>query len=138
GTCDPSTGACSIPNKPNGVSCSDGSACTRTDTCQNGTCVGANPVVCAAPDSCHLAGTCDTANGTCSSPVKANGASCNDGNGCTQTDTCQNGACTGSNQVICPAPDQCHLAGTCNAATGVCSNPSKSNGTACNDGNACT
>jgi hypothetical protein len=138
GTCDPSTGACSNPNKPNGVSCSDGSACTRTDTCQNGTCVGANPVVCAAPDSCHLAGTCDTANGTCSSPVKANGASCNDGNGCTQTDTCQNGACTGSNQVICPAPDQCHLAGTCNAATGVCSSPSKSNGTACNDGNACT
>jgi hypothetical protein len=40
--------------------------------------------------------------------------------------------------VTCTAVDQCHSAGTCNPATGVCSNPSKANGTSCNDGNACT
>jgi len=42
------------------------------------------------------------------------------------------------NPVICTALDECHDAGTCNASTGVCSNPVKSNGVACSDGNACT
>src|SRR5216684_665797 len=40
--------------------------------------------------------------------------------------------------VTCTASDQCHVAGTCDPATGMCSNPPKANGTACNDGNACT
>ena len=66
------------------------------------------------------------------------GGSCDDGDACTQTDTCQLGTCTGGNPVTCTASDQCHVAGTCAPATGVCSNPSQANGTACNDGNACT
>ena len=33
---------CSDPAKPDGSSCSDGSACTQTDTCQAGTCTGSN------------------------------------------------------------------------------------------------
>ena len=44
----------------------------------------------------------------------------------------------GANPVTCTASDQCHVAGTCNPATGACSNPPAPNGTACNDGNACT
>ena len=60
---------------------------------------------------------------SCSNPTKADGTPCNDGNACTQTDTCQAGTCTGANPVTCAAPDQCHDAGTCNPATGVCSNP---------------
>jgi MYXO-CTERM domain-containing protein len=39
--------------------------------------------------------------------------------------------------VTCTALDQCHTAGTCNPATGVCSNPVAS-GASCNDGIACT
>ena len=88
-------------------------------------CTGANPVVCAAQDQCHEAGTCNPATGACSSPVKADGASCIDGNACTQTDTCQAGVCTGANPVVCAAQDQCHEAGTCNPATGACSSPAK-------------
>src|SRR5207247_9484497 len=53
------------------------------------------------------------------------GTACNDGNACTQTDTCQAGACVGSNPVVCSASDQCHVAGTCDTATGVCSNPDR-------------
>ena len=49
--------------------------------------VGTNPVTCAAQDQCHVAGACNAATGTCTNPVKADGASCNDGNACTQTDT---------------------------------------------------
>jgi MYXO-CTERM domain-containing protein len=64
--------------------------------------------------------------------------SCDDGSACSQTDTCQVGVCTGSNPIACPAPDQCHSMGTCNAATGVCSNPAKADSSSCDDGNACT
>ena len=61
--------------------------------------------------------------GTC---AVTTGGSCNDGNACTQTDTCQAGVCTGANPVdLRRASDQCHVAGTCNPATGACSNPAK-------------
>ena len=138
GTCNPASGQCSNPAAPNGTACSDGSACTQTDTCQSGTCTGSNPVVCTAQDQCHVAGTCNPANGQCSDPAAPDGAACNDGNACTQTDTCQSGTCTGSNPVVCTALDQCHVAGTCNTSTGQCTNPTKANGTACSDGSACT
>jgi hypothetical protein len=64
--------------------------------------------------------------------------SCDDGNGCTQTDTCQADICVGSNPVVCTASDQCHVAGTCAPATGQCSNPVAPDGTSCNDGDTCT
>src|SRR6185369_4577892 len=94
GTCDPATGACTNPNKANGSSCNDSDACTQTDTCQAGTCTGNNPVSCTAQDQCHVAGTCDSATGMCTNPNKADGSSCNDGDACTPTDTCQAGTCT--------------------------------------------
>ena len=79
-------------------------------------------MTCTAQDQCHTAGTCDPATGICSNPNKADGTTCNDGNACTTADTCQAGTCTGT-PVTCTAQDQCHAAGTCDPATGVCSNP---------------
>ena len=138
GTCDPQSGTCSHPVVADGTGCNDGNACTQSDTCQSGTCTGANPVTCTASDPCHVIGTCNPANGACSSPVAPNGTGCNDGNPCTQTDTCQTGACIGANQVFCVPLDQCHNAGVCQPASGLCSNPAKAAGTACDDGNDCT
>ena len=138
GTCDPATGVCSNPARANGVACDDGNACTRADTCQAGACIGANPVACTAQDQCHVAGVCDPATGVCSNPARANGAACDDGNACTRADTCQAGACIGANPVTCTAQDQCHVAGTCNPATGQCSNPAAADGTTCDDGAYCT
>jgi MYXO-CTERM domain-containing protein len=41
--------------------------------------------------------------------------------------------------AACPAPaDACHAQGTCTAGTGLCGAPTKPDGTACDDGNACT
>ena len=136
--CDTGTGACSNPNVTNGTGCNDANQCTQSDTCQAGVCTGANPVVCTPFSQCHVAGVCNTVTGICSNPPAPNGTGCSDSNACTQTDTCQNGACTGSNPVVCTPSDQCHVAGTCNAGTGVCSNPNAANGTGCNDTNACT
>ncbi len=138
GSCDATTGTCSNPPKTDGTACNDGNACTQTDQCSAGTCVGANSVTCTASDQCHSAGSCDTTTGTCSNPPKTDGTACNDGNACTQTDKCASGVCTGSNAVLCAPLDQCHSAGSCDATTGICSNPTKTDGTSCNDGNACT
>ena len=138
GNCDPTSGLCSGPAKADGTGCDDGDACTQTDTCQSGTCEGASPVVCAAKDQCHDAGTCDSATGVCSDPAKADGTGCDDGDACTQTDTCQSGACEGASPVVCAAKDQCHDAGGCDSATGVCSDPAKADGVGCDDGDACT
>jgi hypothetical protein len=140
GPCVPATGRCTNPAKSNGTACNDGDKCTQTDTCQGGVCTGSDPVVCTAQDQCHDVGTCNPSTGQCTNPQKANNTPCNDGDACTQTDTCQNGACVGGNPVVCPAPtDQCHTAGTCNPSTGTCSNPAKkADGTGCNDGNVGT
>src|SRR5207249_750326 len=83
----------------NGSSCSDGNACTQTDTCEAGVCSGANPVVCTALDQCHSAGTCDTGTGACSNPNKADGSSCSDGDACTAGETCSGGLCAGGTPV---------------------------------------
>src|SRR5439155_1562414 len=138
GTCDPATGTCSNPATPDGTACHDGNACTRTDTCQARSeerRVGNN---CAPADQCHDAGTCDPATGTCSNPATPDGTACHDGNACTRTDTCQAGLAAGTNSIPCAPRDQCHDAGTCDPATGTCSNPATPDGTACHDGNACT
>jgi len=133
------TGTCSNPNKTDGTTCNDGNACTRTDRCNsNAVCVGSNPVVCTALDQCHVAGVCAPATGVCSNPNKPDGTTCNDSNACTLADTCQAGTCAGRNPVVCTALDQCHDAGACNPATGVCANPNKTNGTTCDDGDKCT
>ncbi|HEX2875109.1 MAG TPA: hypothetical protein VHP33_27850 [Polyangiaceae bacterium] len=137
GTCDPSSGNCSNPTKTNGSACNDADKCTQTDTCQGGVCQGASPVVCAASDQCHDAGTCNSVTGACSDPVKMDGSGCNDGDKCSQTDTCKSGVCVGANPIVCSA-DQCHVVGTCNSSTGVCSTPNKQDGTACDDSNACS
>jgi cysteine-rich repeat protein len=137
GTCAPATGVCSNPTKANGMTCSDGDACTRTDTCQNGTCTGANPVVCTAQDQCHVVGTCNSSSGVCSNPNKSEGSPCLDNNNCTQNDTCVSGVCTGGPPVVCTPSDQCHAAGTCIPATGSCTNPGVT-GISCDDGNVCT
>ena len=111
---------------------------TQSDTCQSGTCAGANPVTCAATDACHAAGACDTTTGTCSNPTVPDGTACAGGNKCNGAYICSGGTCTGTNPVTCTASDQCHGAGTCDPTSGTCSNPTLNDGTACNDGNACT
>src|SRR5439155_1733820 len=134
---------CTKPAQADGTPCTDGNACTQTDICAAGVCVGTNPVVCTASDQCHTAGACNPATGTCSNPTKVDGTPCTDGNACTQTDTCAAGACVGTNPVVCTASDQCHTAGTCDPATGTCSNPPIpgcklcSTATDCDDQNVC-
>src|SRR5262249_8168293 len=88
GVCDPASGMCTNPTVADGAMCDDGDACSRSDTCESGMCVGSDRVMCAASDQCHTGGVCDPSTGVCTNPSLPDGASCNDGNSCTQADIC--------------------------------------------------
>jgi MYXO-CTERM domain-containing protein len=134
-SCDGSTDACPADGfAPASTPCDDGDLCTQSDSCQAGVCTGSNPVVCLAKDQCHEMGTCAPATGICADPPRAEGAMCDDGNPCTQTDACVSGACIGQSPKTCDATDDCHVAGTCDATTGACSHPAKADGEACSLG----
>ncbi|HEX6273899.1 MAG TPA: LamG-like jellyroll fold domain-containing protein, partial [Polyangiaceae bacterium] len=135
GTCNPSTGLCSNPPKTNGTSCNDTNACTQTDTCQSGTCTGANPVVCTAQDSCHDAGTCNTSTGVCSNPAKANGTACNDATVCNGAETCQSGTCSAGTPPTVNDGNPC-TTDACDPIAGVTHTPVTA-GTLCLDANVC-
>ncbi len=113
--CRPSTGECDPAEqcdghdatcpaatvRPDGTACNDDDACTRTDTCRTGRCVGAAPVVCTSADACHAPGTCDPATGRCSTPLMPPGSACDDSDACTAPDECQAGACRGASIAGC-------------------------------------
>ncbi len=137
--CNASTGfLCTNVATRDGTVCDDGNACTISDTCVAGACTAGLPKVCSPVDQCHVAGTCDPTTGACSAPLAADGLACSDGNGCTLSDTCRAGVCTGGPPKTCTALDQCHVAGVCAPATGACTNPNAPDTTACNDGSLCT
>jgi len=97
-----------------------GNSCSTNSQCAGGICAGGvccNTTCTDQCSSCTLAGSV----GTCS--PKANGTSCSDASACTLGDTCQAGSCTGGTPKTCAASDMCHTAGTCDSATGTCSNP---------------
>lgn len=116
-------GGCLPVNAP----CDATLPCCDGSTCTDGVCVGTPPnpcdgVTCVAIDQCHVAGTCDSGTGACSSPAAAEGTACDDGNACTSGDTCSAGACSGGEDP-CPLPswadDEC-VVSTCDPGTGVC------------------
>ena len=124
------TCSCQPGNEPCHDACVDSAHAFQSDVSNCGACGHVCP-----RSHCQIA-TCSA--GVCgfAPDPKAIGTSCDDGNKCTNNDLCQSdGSCAGT-LTICTAIDQCHDVGTCNPRTGVCSNPAKANGTACNDGNA--
>jgi hypothetical protein len=100
------------------------------------------PVDCTT-DGCASSGSpcydyvCNTSTGVCDTKYY-DGTACDDGNKCTTGETCSSGACKGGTTKACTASDQCHDVGTCDASTGICSNPNKQDNTPCNDSNVCT
>ncbi len=121
--CNPATGVCGVAGKSDGVVCDDGDACTATDVCINGLCLGS-------------AGSCDDGNDCTEDTCSADGGclnaplsdvACDDGNACTGGDLCVEGACVGGENVcgdcgdsVCgegesceSCPDDCGLCGDC-------------------------
>jgi len=86
-------------------------------------------------DQCTV-GVC--ADGTCSAVPKPKSTSCDDGNACTNNDSCDgDGQCVGAEVDCSDLDDQCND-GVCDPQDGTCSAVPKPKSTSCDDGDACT
>ena len=129
-TCNPDNGFCSEGAANTGFACDDEDACTIGDTCENGQCVPGVPANCADDTPC-TDDWCDAANG-CQHDV--NSAPCNDGDGCTLGDQCQDGQCVSGAPVDCNDGNTC-TADSCDASSGCVHTPAAG---PCSDNNLCT
>ncbi len=94
-----------------------------TNTC--GAQVDCGPCTCAT--GCPTCQSCNPTSGLCVNV--ANGTACNDGDVCTETETCQNGVCQGT-RVTCTAPAICCPFGT----PGACRRPARAS---CSSNDVC-
>jgi hypothetical protein len=79
---------------------------------------------------CDSRGECSLPEGT--GRFRPEGEQCNDGNRCTENDTCDGaGNCTKGTDKLCVPIDACHDAGLCDEKTGLCTNPPKQPGEQC-------
>jgi MYXO-CTERM domain-containing protein len=133
-TCDPLNGSvCTFPNENNGTPCTF-DKCHQNSTCQTGACSQGDPVDCDDANPCTT-DSCDPASGC--KHVADNAATCSDGDLCTNADHCKSGVCIGTD-VVCAPLDECHEAGTCAAASGVCDDPRSQDNKPCNGGHCVT
>ncbi|EYF03981.1 thrombospondin type 3 repeat-containing protein [Chondromyces apiculatus] len=113
-----------------------GQPCASTADCLGGVCT--DGVCCNAPcdgdcEACAMAMGA-SADGICS-PVT--GPACDDGDACSQVDTCQAGVCMGADPVVCQ-PSVCLEAGSCDPGTGLCgAGPIAPDGTSCGPSSVC-
>ena len=158
GTCCPNDRVCNGACCPSGHTCQNGT-CVRSGSgdgspggCPAGqakcgrscvdittgvtNCGGCGLVCPVSTNRCQVA-VC--ANGVCGFAPVNEGQTCpGDGNLCFGRFVCDQGSCVGIAPVGCAASDDCHVAGECIPATGLCSNPNAPDETSCNDSNLCT
>ncbi len=131
GTCDPATGLCSSPAKPDGTPCSDdGNPCT-SDACSAGACTHApaNPgAVCRpAGGECDIAEACTGASVDCPPDAKltvvcrAAVDSCDTAESCDGTaNDCPTDAFESASVVCRESLGSCDTAETCTGSSGAC------------------
>ena len=128
--CHPVTGECTVEPANEGQSCDDGDECTFGEACSNGVCQGDEPVNCNDGNPC----TDDLCEPEAGCFFENNQADCDDGDLCTVSDICADGACLSGSPLACDDGNVC-TDDTCDGATGCVH---AANQMACDDGNACT
>ncbi|MDP1920608.1 MAG: MopE-related protein [Myxococcales bacterium] len=124
----------------NARACTDGLSCTAGEVCSGSVCGGATTLTCTTPPTCFLpTGACTEPDAGCAYTPNP-GTSCSDGLRCTRADLCLgDGGCAGQAVTCAQSTDVCRVpVGSCVEADGGCFFADLPNGTACDDGNACT
>jgi hypothetical protein len=127
-SCDKAKGCVTVP--ADGQPCSDGSACSTTDSCKGGVCLGGAATVCDDGNPCTTDG-CDQTSGCVFSD---NALPCTDGDACTLGDTCSGGQCKGLSALPCNDGNPC-TTDSCDAKAGC---QFQDNTLPCDDFNSCT
>ncbi len=133
-SCDPVTGKCAFAKLPDGTGCDDGNLCTQNDTCKTGICKSGIVPGCGDNNIC-TDDSCDVVTGLCQHIPSLAGSPCNDGNGCTLTDSCKNGGCLSGLAKVCEDNLVCSTT-SCDPVSGQCA--AKAEGGPCDDGMACS
>jgi len=113
-SCAPATG-CKTVNVQDGTGCGDNNVCTTVDTCQEGKCVGTQPLNCSDGKPCTY-DECHPVTG-CYNPKVPDYMQCNDFNLCTQGDHCRDGECVKTSDLPCDDGNDC-TQNLCQPATG--------------------
>ena len=126
-SCEPLTGCQHVANDS---PCNDGDVCTQNDQCVEGACLGGDGLICDDNNTC-TADSCSPASGCVHEPMAGD---CDDGNACTEGDSCDNGKCVPGGAVDCDDGNPCTADG-CAPASG-CTNVPSAGG--CSDDDPCT
>jgi MYXO-CTERM domain-containing protein len=120
--------------------CDDGLFCTENEVCTAGACGGGTPLDCSgSPGECFEPGVCNEAADQCDLPTPSPAGDACGGAVCQTAGTCDGaGTCQGAAPVDCSNLDTACTVGQCNATTGACEAVNVTNGTSCDDGDACT
>jgi hypothetical protein len=114
GACNGASGVCEYEPLEAGTPCELEDPCAIEAECDGeGECTAVVTMECETPPStCHMSpGACDPIEGECVYELRAAGAACEDGNGCTQGDTCDAaGLCAAG--AMCESDDACQV-GAC-------------------------
>jgi len=114
----------------NEAECDDGNACTKASVCDGGVCSTLEILICGDGNPCTDDG-CDPKTGCIQVP---NQAPCDDGDACTEKETCAGGACESGVAITCDDDEIC-TTDLCDSKTGCVY---VGNGLDCDDGNKCT
>ena len=108
-------GKCSAIDAEAGTACDDKDACTDSDQCKAGKCVGV-PKACDDQSVC-TSDACNPATGKCE--YTPNTAKCDDGDLCTENDACKDGKCQGTPAAVCgcTTDDDCKKTDDADCAT---------------------
>ncbi|MFN2425603.1 MAG: hypothetical protein ABR587_04050 [Candidatus Binatia bacterium] len=136
--CDVEANGCFSVWKENGTTCDDTNGCTEAGECDDGDCITDTLKDCSSfADQCNDAACDEKSEDGCFASPKEDGTPCDDGDGCTADDACNEGACVGAPRDCSEFDDECHV-GICNGDTGTCQGDLVEDETPCNDGDLCT
>ncbi|MBW1811263.1 MAG: hypothetical protein JRJ87_23940 [Deltaproteobacteria bacterium] len=106
GICNEEDDRCEKQPTNEGLGCDDGLYCSRTDLCTEGTCEVDEQRDCSQSVECNY-GVCDENLDQCTLEPLADNTNCDNGNRCTDADTCQSGICQAGSQISCNDNDEC-------------------------------
>lgn len=125
-----------------GTACDDGNKCNveTSGKCAAGKCGSGKPKDCSSKAGPCTTAFCDAQSGACVVKNNAEGSACQDGDGCTENDKCQEGVCKAGSAVECKDKSVC-VATVCaakSATTHECTAKNKAKDESCDDGDFCT
>ncbi len=144
GVCDEANDVCRPSPINDGLLCDDNDPCLVGEVCGSGQCAGGVGVTCPDNQDICTDSTCDPTGtaGNCDGIVAVNeNLACDDGDVCAIGETCQAGACLGSQPVVCPDNGDVCSNADCDAAgsEGNCDLIVPINaGGSCSDADDCT